>query len=303
MCLKKNRKVRLIIITFILLFYFILNAQDAKFRGTVKDEEGNPVPNAKITLTLIARNLSFSFKSNKKGKFYRRGIEPGRYLLTVEIEGYQTLRKKIYIRAGEELKMDIVIEKKVALGNAKNNFIQGIQFYQQKKFDKAIEAFQTALKYAPDFAEGYYNLGLAYLYKGDLNNAIINMEKAIKIKPDFIEAYFGLGQAYVNKGNEEKAIEIYKKASDINPNNAKVYVNLGALYFSIKKDDLAIESLLKAKELDPSLPNTYYQFGLLYLRKRDIKKSVENFKKFLELAPNAPEAEAVKAILHDLEKK
>ena len=301
---KDNIKICLIIaVVFILLSSPILWAQDAKFRGTVKDEQGNPMPKAKITLTLIARNLSFSFETNKKGKFYHRGIEPGEYMLTVEMEGFQPLKQQIYIKAGEEYMIDIIIAKKPSTVEAKNKFDQGVQFYQQGKFDEAIKAFEAVLKGKPDFAEGYFNSGMAYLRKGDIDTAIAKMERAIELKPGFIEAYFGLGQAYINKGDEEQATKIYKKAVDINPNDAKIYVNLGSLYFSNKKDDLAMEALLKAKEFDSSLPHTYYQFGLLYLRKGEIEKSIENFEKFLELAPQAPEAERVEGLVEDLKKK
>jgi len=292
---------------FVLLSASILWAQDARFRGTVKDEQGNPIADAKITLTLIAQNLSFSFKSNKKGKFYRRGIEPGEYMLSVEVEEFQPLKQQIYIKVGEELKMDIMVAKEASIVEAKNQFVQGIKFYQQGKFDQAINAFEAILKEKPDFAECYYNLGMAYLRKGDVEAAITAMEKAIELKPDFIEAYFGLGQAYINKGEDEKAGNIFNKALEINPDNAAiqamVYVNLGTLYFSNNKDDLAMEALNKAKELDPSLPNTYYQFGLLHFKKGELEKSIENFEKFLELAPQSSEAESVKAIIEDLKKR
>jgi glutaredoxin-related protein len=39
------------------------------------------------------------------------------------------------------------------------------------------------------------------------------------------------------------------------------------------------------------------------LRKGNIEKSIENFKKFLKLAPNAPEAQTVRTLLNELEKK
>ncbi len=287
----------------VFLFSSILGAQDSRFRGTVKDEEGNPILNAKITLMLIARNFSFSFETNKKGKFYRRGIEPGEYLLTVEVKGYQPFKQQIYIQVAQEYKMDIIIAKQASFIEAKNRFNQGVQFYQQGKFDQAIEAFEDVLVDKPDFADGYYNLGMAYLRKGDKDSAKKAMEKAIELKPDFIEVYFGLGQVYVEMGNEEKATEMYKVALERNPDEPKIYVNLGILYFSKNRDDLALESLLKAKELDPSLPNAYYQLGLLYLRKQEIEKSIESFEKFLELAPRAPEAESVKSVLEDLRKK
>jgi tetratricopeptide (TPR) repeat protein len=290
-------------IIFIMFSIPMLHAQDAKFRGTVKDEQDNPISNAKITLTLIKQNLSFSFETNKKGKFYRRGIEPGEYLLTVEVEGYQPLKQQIYIPVGEEMKMDIIVAKEASIVEAKDKFVLGVQFYQQGKFDEAIEAFNDVLKEKPDFAEGYYNLGMAYLRKGDVDLAQEKMEKTIELKPDFIEGYFGLGQVYIEKKEEQKAAEIFQKAIDIKPDDAKIFVNLGALYFSLNKDDLALDNLLKAKELDPQLPNTYYQLGLLYFSKEELKRAVENFEKFVELAPQAAEAETVKSIIEELKKK
>ena len=306
---KDRIKIYLIIsLGFILFSSSILGAQDSKFRGTIKDENGNPIPNGKIILTLIARNYSFDFKTNKKGKFYRRGIEPGEYMLVVEVEGYKPFKQQIYIRVGQEYKMDIVMAKSVSVeevknSEAKNKFDQGVQFYQQGKFDEAIEAFEDVTINKPDFAEGYYNLGMAYLRQGDPDRAIEVIDKAIELKPDFIEAYFGIGQAYIDKGDEEQATEIFKKAVAINPSDAKIYVNLGALYFSASRDDLAMEAFLKALELDPSLPHTYYQLGLLYYKKQEFDESIESFEKYLELAPQAPDAESIKAIIEELRKK
>ncbi len=291
-------------IAIILLFFSsILWAQDAKFRGTVKDEQGNPISHAKIILTLIKQNLSFSFETNKKGKFYRRGIEPGEYMLTVEVEGYQPLKQQIYIPVGEEMKMDIIVAKEASIVEAKDKFIQGVQFYQQGKFDEAIAAFKDVLKEKPDFAEGYFNLGMAYLRKGDVDPAQEKIEKAIELKPDFIEGYFGLGQVYIEKKDEEKATEVFQKAIDIRPNDAKIYLNLGVLYFGLNKDDLALENLNKAKELDSLLPDTYYQLGLLYFKQGALEEAIHNFVEFLRLAPQAPEAEQVKDIIEELKKK
>ncbi len=302
---KDRIKIYLIISLGFILFSssILLVAQDSKFRGTIKDEDGNPIPNVKIILTLISRNYSFDFKANKKGKFYRRGIEPGKYMLDVDVKGYKPFKQQIYISAGQEYKMDIIMAKALKIIVTKDKFDQGVQFYQQGKFEEAIEAFEDVIINKPDFAEGYYNLGMACLRQGDPERAIEVIHKAIELKPDFIEAYFGLGQAYIDKGQEEGATEIFKKAVAINPNNAKIYVNLGALYFSTNRDDLAMEAFLKAIELDPSLPNTYYQLGLLYYKKQQIDESIESFEKYLELAPQASDAESVKAIIKELRKK
>lgn len=281
----------------------LATAQDSRFRGTVKDEEGNPIPKAKLTLTLIARNLSFSFESNDKGKFYRRGIEPGDFLLNVEAEGFEPFQQKVYFSVGEEYTLDVVLVKKFSEEDVKNKFLLGVELYQEGKYDLAIKNFEIVLKENPDFAEGYYNIGMAHLKKGDLDNAITQMVKAIELKPDFIQAYFGLGQVYIERGEKDKATEVFRQAVDTAPNDASTYVNLGILYFTNNEDELALEALFKAKDLDPSLAQTYYQIGLVYTRKGELDKTIESFEKFLELAPQAPEAATVKTLLEELKKK
>jgi len=281
-----------------------LVAQDSRFRGSVKDEDGNPIPDAKIALTLISRNYSFDFKTKNNGKFYRRGIEPGEYMLAVEVEGYMPFSQKIYIQVGQEYKLDIVITKAQDDGSeAKAAFDKGIRFYQDGQYKEAIEAFTELLQLMPDFAEGYFNLGMAHFRLGDADAAVTVFEKAIELKPDFLEAYFGLGQVYFDKGEEEKATQIYQKATSAIPDNARAYVNLGIICFSNNKDDMAVEALLKAKDLDPSLPQIYYQLGLVYTRKGELDKTIASFEEFLALAPDAPEAESVRKILEDLKKR
>ena len=284
------------------------HAQDARFRGTVKDDEGNPIAKAKITLTLIERNYSFEFETDSKGKFYRRGIEPGEYKLRVEVEGQPPFEQQIQIQVGQEYKTDIVIaksavEQQVKNLEAKKKFEEGILLYQQGKQEEAIAAFEQVVSLVPDFAEGYYNLGMAYLSQGDRDSAIARMQKAVELKPDFLEAYFGIGQAHIEKGEEEKAQEIFQKAITALPGDAKAYVNLGALYFANKKDELALDVLLKARDLDPALSQVYYQLGLVYTRRGDLEKTIENFNRFLELAPRTPEAETVRKLLEEIRQK
>ncbi len=287
----------------ILLHNSLATAQDSRFRGTVKDEGGNPIPKAKLTLTLVARNVSFDFESNDKGKFYRRGIEPGDFLLNVEADGFESLEQQVSFSVGEEYTLDVVLVKKKSQEESKNQFLLGVELYQAGQYDLAIENFESVLKDNPDFAEGYYNIGMAYLKKGDLDNAVVQMAKAIELKPDFIQAFFGLGQVYLEKGEMEKATDMFKQAVDIAPDDASTYVNLGIFYFTNNEDSLALEALLKAKDINPSLPQTYYQLGLVYTRKGELDKTIECFEKFLELAPHAPEAATVKTLLEELKKK
>lgn len=302
--IERGLKYSAITVFIIFVLSSILWAQDSRFRGIVKDEDGNPIPKVKITLTLIAQNHSFDFKSKDNGKFYRRGIEPGEYMLNVEAEGYHSFTKKIYINVGQEYKMEISLIRVQDPGSAaKALFDKGNQLYQDGQYKEAVATFNELLQEMPDFAEGYFNLGMALNRLGETDSAIAAYQKAVELKPDFLEAYFGLGQAYFDKGEEDKAAEIFQKATSAIPDDPKAYVNLGILYFTNKKDDMALETLLKAKELDPSLPQIYYQLGLVYTRKGELEKTIASFEEFLALAPDAPEAESVQKILDDLKKR
>jgi tetratricopeptide (TPR) repeat protein len=303
--MKKKRRFDLVVFSvgLLLLLGGSAAAQDARFRGTVKDENGHPIPGAKLTMNLLVRNSVFSFETNDKGRFYRRGIEGGEYLLGVEAAGYKTFQQRITISVGEEFTMDIILAGEVSSEEAKDRFLQGVKLYQGGKFDQAIAAFEAVLKDKDDFAEGHYNLGLAYLRNGETEKALAAMTRAVELKPDFLEAYFGLGQIYVEKGDYQEAIGVFNKAIAAAPEAPEPYLNLGILYFNNKQDDLAEAALLKAAALKPAFPQPYYQLGLLYLRKDEVEKSRQNFEKFLSLAPEAPEAAAVRDMLEKLEKR
>jgi len=305
--LKKLKRIFVLPFLFLTLGSSILMAQDSKLRGAVVDEDGNRVPRAKIILTLIARNHVIDFETNEKGKFYRRGIEPGEYLLTVKVEGFQEFSQKIYIKVGQEYKTEIILtksatDKRVSNPEAKKIYDEAIQLYKQGKYREAIGSFERVIAIVPDFAEGYYNLGLTHLQIGNPDAAITMMEKAIELKKDFLEAYFGIGQAYMMKEEEDKAIEAFRKAITVIPDDANAYLNLGIMYFNYNKYDLALNVLLKALSLDKSLPQIHYQLGLVYIRKGEMDKAIERFETFLDLAPQAAEAEAVKSLLEEIER-
>ena len=55
-------------------------------------------------------------------------------------------------------------------------------------FDAAIDSYKQALKIKPDYADTYYNMGIALKDKGDLEAAIESYKQALKINPDYAEA-------------------------------------------------------------------------------------------------------------------
>jgi tetratricopeptide (TPR) repeat protein len=128
--------------------------------------------------------------------------------------------------------------------------IVGISNAGLMQFEDAINSYKKAIKINPDYAEAYYNMGIAQKDKGDLEEAIESYKQALKIKPNYVEAYYNMGNILKDKGDLEEAIESYKQALKIKPDHAGVYNNIGiALEYN---GDLqgAVDSYKKAIEIN-----------------------------------------------------
>ena len=79
-----------------------------------------------------------------------------------------------------------------------------LSYYQERQFEKCIEAANMALKLKPDYADAYNNMGSAYIMLGDYEKAIQACEKSIKLKPDFQLAKGNLQWAYRIKDLEKR---------------------------------------------------------------------------------------------------
>lgn len=64
----------------------------------------------------------------------------------------------------------------------------GINFAQNNRWDASIKAFNCALELDPKVSDYYYNLGLAYLNKGEKARAKSALKQALKISPNHIRA-------------------------------------------------------------------------------------------------------------------
>jgi Tfp pilus assembly protein PilF len=63
----------------------------------------------------------------------------------------------------------------------------------------------------------FYNMGVSSTNAGDIDGAIKFFEKSIVVDPKFMDGYYQLAISYVGKGNNAKAIENFKKVIELDP--------------------------------------------------------------------------------------
>ena len=158
------------------------------------------------------------------------------------------------------------------------------------QYDVAIEYYQQALKIKPDFAKGYYNIGIALLHQGQLDAAINSYKQVLKIMPTFAGAHNNIGNAQKEKGDLQAAINSYKNAILAKPDYAEAYYNMGIAQQD--KGDLkaAINSYKKALKIMPNHAVAYNNMGNAQKEKGDSQAAIECFRHALEIQPNYAEA-------------
>jgi tetratricopeptide (TPR) repeat protein len=83
-----------------------------------------------------------------------------------------------------------------------------------------------AIVQKPFTAEKYLDLSLTYYNQKEYEKCIDACNQALKLKPNFAEAYNNIGAAYNQMGLWQKGIEACTKALQINPNNKLAKANL-----------------------------------------------------------------------------
>ena len=103
------------------------------------------------------------------------------------------------------------------------------------KLEESEKSYKKAIELNPNYAEGYYNLGVTLRDLGRLKHSKDNYEKAITLKPNYSEAYNNLGVVFRELGKLEESENSYKKAIKLNPDFADAYNNL-SFTFLLKND-------------------------------------------------------------------
>ena len=145
--------------------------------------------------------------------------------------------------------------------NQARSFIdQGKQFYQNDQDERAIEAFQAALKLDPDLAEAHFRLGLTYDALGDEQQAEESYKKAVASYKKYFsveenekdaEAHYNLAQTLAGLRLYTEAVREYRLAVKLKEDDADIYYDLGLALSRLAQYDEAVVAFEKSLAIDP----------------------------------------------------
>jgi superkiller protein 3 len=93
----------------------------------------------------------------------------------------------------------------------------GDLYFENSRYEKAIDAYERTLKVNPEDADSYNDLGLAFHYTQKSDRAVETLRKGTEVDPSFPRVWLSLGFVLLANGRTEEAKEPLKKAADLEP--------------------------------------------------------------------------------------
>ena len=121
-----------------------------------------------------------------------------------------------------------------------------------------------------------------------VEDAIDAYEQALKIAPNKVEALLNCGTLYYEQGNLEKASEYFGRAANSDPENSLAHANLGSVLDELGKTEEARQHLRLAVRFAPNHPDARYNLALVCEKLRAFSEAREHWQHYLKLDSASP---------------
>lgn len=158
----------------------------------------------------------------------------------------------------------------------------GADALRQGDLQQAVASFKTVTVKRPEFAEGYFDLGLALEQQLDYPAAVDALEKARRLKPNLRGANLFLGIAEYQLGALDKAVLALQREVKLNPQDAKARMWLGICLVDSKHYAEGATELDAAAAIAPKDTDILYHRGRAHML-----VSKESYEQMFALDPDS----------------
>jgi tetratricopeptide (TPR) repeat protein len=163
---------------------------------------------------------------------------------------------------------------------------KGLEAYQKRDWGTAVREFEEVTKTNPDYAGGYYMLGVSQRANGQLSPAIASLRKAVELDGSQPSYKIALSQALLQANQFQNAYELLKplNMSALDASLRSSYALLFAQAATkTNRPDEAISVLTTQARADSKNPNLQQALGAAYNDKGNDARAFSAFKAAFDL--------------------
>lgn len=272
-------------------------AQMATVKGTVKDQNGQPVAGAKVEYDNLDNGRKMNIKTDKKGQYYSLGLTPGPYnVIFYDASGKQLFSlNKVRVQLGEDNVFDLDLQKEMSRAQQQQ---QQQMTPEQKKAQEEAQKENAKIKGLNEMLANAKQAEDA----GNYDQAVQVLTQATQADPTRDLLWYQLADAQrlwaqkttsdpaAQKQHYQDAITNYLKAIAIKPQGA-YYNNLGEAYAKSGQTDKAVEAYNQAAQADPTEAGRYYfNEGAVLTNTGKIDEANTAFDKAIQADPTKADA-------------
>jgi Tfp pilus assembly protein PilF len=94
---------------------------------------------------------------------------------------------------------------------------RAMQAVTERRFDRALDLFDTIVEQAPDFTEGWSRRAYVYFQRNEVGRALGDLRRALALDPNHFKALEGLSQVLREIGQKKAALEAFRQLYEVHP--------------------------------------------------------------------------------------
>jgi len=193
----------------------------------------------------------------------------------------------LYLKNGQrqEAASTLKLAARAGKGNERARALNDLAILQDDPRE-AAETMRLAAAESPDDPLLWNSLGAAFAKTGDLEKAIRAYETAIRIGPRSVATWLNLGSAYVETKQRAQALEAFRMVTAIDPKNGEAWKWQGVLINDHERDfKRAIAAYLEAVRNGEKGADLWSALGVSYLQDGQLEKAQDAYLQAIEREP------------------
>ncbi|MEM1324423.1 MAG: tetratricopeptide repeat protein [Bacteroidota bacterium] len=179
----------------------------------------------------------------------------------------------------------------------------GEKAYEEKEYEKALEAYEQALELDKNLAFAWYGKGLVYVKMQEYEEALLCFNRTTELNPNLAAAWNGKGYIHYKLREYRKALDSHTRAIKIDVKLATSWSGRGDIYTELGQYEEALLNYNRSIELDPKLTNSWNGRGNVYRIKKEYSKALECYDYAIKLDASYSFAWNNKGIICSLQKE